>query len=68
MVETFENSSGNILKKTVEPYIDEWDPHLMNNSCGTMPENNQIGKIEEKTLEKKSSGICSNPFQVLHNC
>jgi len=64
MVETFENSSEvNILKKTVEPYIDGWDPHLMNNSCGTMPENNQIGKIEEKNIRGRNhSGICFQPF------
>ena len=24
------------LKNLVSPYIDGWDPHLMNNSCGTM--------------------------------
>lgn len=35
-----------ILKKIVMPYIDEWDPHPMNNQCGNMYENNQLGKIE----------------------
>ena len=37
-----------MLKELVLPYIDGWDPHLMNNSCGTMPENNEIGEIKEK--------------------
>ena len=64
MVETFENKKEiETLKKIVEPYIDGWDPHLMNNSCGTMPENNEIGKIEEKILEVGIIlDVCFQPF------
>ena len=64
MVETFENKKEvETLKKIVEPYIDGWDPHLMNNSCGTMPENNEIGKIEEKNIRGRNhSDVCFQPF------
>ena len=64
LVETNQNKSEvQLLKKTVEPYIDGWDPHLMNNSCGTMPENNNIGEIKEKNIRGRNhSGICFQPF------
>lgn len=64
MVETYENKSEtNLLKELVSPYIDGWDPHLMNNSCGTMPENNMIGEIKEKNIRGRNhSGICFQPF------
>lgn len=64
MVETYENKSETeILKNLVSPYIDGWDPHLMNNSCGTMPENNKIGKIEENNIRGRGhTGICFQPF------
>ena len=63
MVETFENKSEtNLLKELVSPYIDGWDPHLMNNSFGTMPENNTIGEIKEKYKRRNHSGICFQPF------
>ncbi len=64
MVETFENSvETEKLKDLVSPYIDGWDPHLMNNSCGTMPENNKIGKISEKNIRgREHAGVCFQPF------
>jgi len=64
MVETHENKSEvEKLKEIVLPHIDGWDPHLMNNSCGTMPENNEIGKIEEKNIRGRNhSGVCFQPF------
>ncbi len=64
MVETFENKSETEkLRNIVLPYIDGWDPHLMNNSCGTMPENNKIGNIEEKNIRgRQHSGVCFQPF------
>ena len=64
LVETNQNKlEVQLLKKTVEPYIDGWDPHLMNNSCGTMPENNDIGEIKEKNIRGRNhSGICFQPF------
>ena len=35
----------------------------MNNSCGTMPENNDIGKIEAKNIRGRGhSKICFQPF------
>lgn len=64
MVETYENKKEvNILKELVLPHIDGWDPHLMNNSCGTMPENNEIGEIKEKNIRGRGhDGICFQPF------
>lgn len=64
MVETHENKSETeTLKEIVSPYIDGWDPHLMNNSCGTMPENNEIGEISEKNIRGRNhSGVCFQPF------
>ena len=64
MVETYENRKEvDLLKKIVSPHIDGWDPHLMNNSCGTMPENNDIGEIQEKNIRGRGhSGICFQPF------
>lgn len=64
MVETHENKKEvDLLKKIVAPHIDGWDPHLMNNSCGTMPENNDIGDIQEKNIRGRGhSGICFQPF------
>ena len=33
MIETYQNKKEtNMLKELVLPYIDGWDPHLMNNS------------------------------------
>ena len=64
MVETFENSpETEKLKNLVLPYIDGWDPHLMNNSCGTMPENNEIGEVREKNIRgREHAGVCFQPF------
>ena len=64
MVETHENKMEvQKLKNIVMPYIDNWDPHLMNNSCGTMPENNEIGEIQEKNIRGRGhSGVCFQPF------
>ena len=64
MVETYQNKKEtNMLKELVLPYIDGWDPHLMNNSCGTMPENNEIGEIKEKNIRGRGhGGICFQPF------
>ena len=64
MVETFANSSETeILKKIVENYIDEWDLKKMFNSCGTMPENNKIGEIQENNIRGRGHfGVCFQPF------
>ena len=64
IVETHENSGEiDTLKNIVEKYIDGWDAKLLNNSCGTMPENNQIGNIEEKNIRGRGhSGVCFQPF------
>ena len=51
MVETFANKSETeTLRKIVESHIDGWDHKKMFNSCGTMPENNLIGEIEENNI------------------
>ena len=64
IVETYENSSEiEVLKNLVKSYIDGWDAKLLNNSCGTMPENNEIGKIREKNIRGRGhSGVCFQPF------
>ena len=64
IVETHENSGEiDTLKNIVGEYIDGWDAKLLNNSCGTMPENNQIGNIEEKNIRGRGhSGVCFQPF------
>jgi len=51
------------LHQLVKPYIDEWDPHLLTNSCGTMPENNEIGVIEANNIRGRGhKGVCFQPF------
>ena len=64
MVETFINSKEtDKLKKMVEKYIDGWDLKKMFNSCGTMPENNLIGEIEEKNIRGRNHfDVCFQPF------
>lgn len=52
------------LHDIVRPYIDEWDPHLLTNSCGTMPENNDIGDIEANNIRGRGHNeICFQPFK-----
>jgi len=52
------------LHKLVKPYIDEWDPHMLNNSCGTMPENNEIGEVEANNIRGRGhTDICFQPFK-----
>lgn len=64
MVETFANKSETeTLRKIVENHIDGWDHKKMFNSCGTMPENNLIGEIEENNIRgREHSGVCFQPF------
>ncbi len=53
-----------MLHDIVRPYIDEWDPHLLTNSCGTMPENNEIGDIEADNIRGRGhKGVCFQPFK-----
>ena len=65
MVQTAETiDEVDALHDLVAPYIDEWDPHLLNNSCGTMPENNEIGEVEADNIRGRGhSGVCFQPFQ-----
>jgi MoaA/NifB/PqqE/SkfB family radical SAM enzyme len=52
------------LKELVLPYIDEWDPHPLNNQCGNMPENNILGEIKSdnpRTRGKRK--VCFQPFK-----
>jgi len=64
MVQTNESiDEVDLLHSLVKPYIDEWDPHLLTNSCGTMPENNEIGEIEQNNIRGRGhSDICFQPF------
>lgn len=53
-----------LLRQLTTPHIDEWDPHLLTNSCGTMPENNDIGYIEPENIRgRNKSGTCFQPFK-----
>tara|TARA_A100001011_G_scaffold393147_1_gene482344 strand:+ start:6053 stop:7027 length:975 start_codon:yes stop_codon:yes gene_type:complete len=65
MVQTHDTvNEVELLKELVEPYIDEWDPHLLTNSCGTMAENNEIGEIDENNIRGRGhSDICFQPFK-----
>lgn len=53
-----------ILKEIVLPYIDEWDPHPMNNQCGNLYENNKLGLIEANNPRARGKmDICFQPFK-----
>ncbi|MBF0155163.1 MAG: radical SAM protein [Magnetococcales bacterium] len=53
-----------LLRSLVTPYIDEWDPHLLTNACGTMPENNDLGHIEPENIRGRTkSNVCFQPFK-----
>ena len=64
MVETYANQNETeTLKRIVDPYIDGWDLKKIFNSCGTMPENNKIGKIEANNIRGRNhSKVCFQPF------
>ncbi len=52
------------LKELVMPYIDEWDPHPLNNQCGNMPENNLLSKITGKNPRTRGKrNVCFQPFK-----
>jgi MoaA/NifB/PqqE/SkfB family radical SAM enzyme len=52
------------LKTLVEPFIDEWDPHPLNNQCGNMPENNELGEItSENPRGRGRRRVCFQPFK-----
>ncbi len=53
-----------ILRDLVVPYIDEWDPHPLNNQCGNRYENNQLGKIEaDNPRGRGHRKVCFQPFK-----
>ena len=55
-----------ILKNIVSPYVDEWDPHPLNNQCGNMYQNNDIGEIDP--LNPRARGkrnVCFQPFKSM---
>lgn len=64
MVETYANTNEiELLRKMVINYIDEWDLKKMFNSCGTMPENNLIGEVEENNIRGRGHhDTCFQPF------
>lgn len=54
------------LKGIVSPYIDEWDPHPLNNQCGNMYENNALGTIESNAPRGRGKrNVCFQPFKSL---
>ena len=53
-----------ILRNIVEPLIDEWDPHPLNNQCGNMFENNELGDINDQNPRARGhTEICFQPFK-----
>ena len=53
-----------LIRELVQPYIDEWDPHLLTNQCGNKFYNNELGNIEEFNIRGRSkSDICFQPFK-----
>ena len=53
-----------LLKEQVLPYIDEWDPHPLNNQCGNRYENNQLGAIDANNPRGRGSRhVCFQPFK-----
>ena len=57
-------SEVSILKDIVIPYIDEWDPHPLNNQCGNMHENNELGTIEKNNPRARGKQqTCFQPFK-----
>src|SRR3989304_2812416 len=53
-----------LIRELVQPYIDEWDPHLLTNQCGNKFDNNELGNIEEFNIRGRSkSDICFQPFK-----
>ena len=54
----------NTLRDIVLPFIDEWDPHPLNNQCGNLYENNKLGSIEEGSPRARGKvDICFQPFK-----
>jgi len=52
------------LRDIVIPYIDEWDPHPLNNQCGNLYENNKLGAIESGSPRARGKvEICFQPFK-----
>lgn len=52
------------LKNIVVPYIDEWDPHPLNNQCGNKYDNNQLGEIYADNPRGRGHGkVCFQPFK-----
>lgn len=54
----------NVLKEQVISYIDEWDPHPLNNQCGNMYENNKLAKIDANNPRGRGTRkVCFQPFK-----
>ena len=59
-------SEVDILHDIVRDYVDEWDPHPLNNQCGNMYENNQLSMIESNNPRARGKrGVCFQPFKSL---
>lgn len=53
-----------LLRNIVAPYIDEWDPHTLNNQCGNMHENNELGEISRRSPRGRGQmQVCFQPFK-----
>lgn len=54
-----------LLQDLVMDYIDEWDPKPLNNVCGNLYENNELGPIEENSPRARGKReICFQPFKA----
>jgi len=57
-------SEVDILRDLVLPYIDEWDPHPLNNQCGNRYENNELGNINANSPRGRGHRkVCFQPFK-----
>jgi len=53
-----------ILEKLVAPYVDDWYPRPVFNTCGNNPENNDLAEIEPYFIRgRKRTKICFQPFK-----
>jgi len=53
-----------ILRDQVIPYIDEWDPHPLNNQCGNKFDNNELGEIKSDDPRGRGNRkVCFQPFK-----
>lgn len=65
VVNKLNESELNELHDQVRPFIDIWDPHIINSQCGDMPANSDIGLPTGLSCPKfnREKGVCEQPFK-----